>query len=84
MRAADVVLPSGCTFVVANSLAVSNKAEGAHKRYNMRVVECRAAASVLARALGVAKEIAAGIKTLKASRRLARWMAACNRACIHA
>ena len=28
-------------FVVANSLAVSNKAESATKHYNLRVVECR-------------------------------------------
>lgn len=32
VRAEDVVLPSGLTFVVANSLAVSNKALGAHRR----------------------------------------------------
>ena len=32
VRAEDVVLPDGATFVVANSLAVSNKAGGAHRR----------------------------------------------------
>ncbi|GAX85981.1 hypothetical protein CEUSTIGMA_g13397.t1 [Chlamydomonas eustigma] len=33
VRAEDVVLPSGATFVIANSLAVSDKAIGAHRRY---------------------------------------------------
>lgn len=36
-----MVLPPGVAFVVANSLAVSNKAESATKHYNLRVVECR-------------------------------------------
>jgi hypothetical protein len=52
VRAADVLLPGGATFVVGNSLAVSKKAEGAHKRYNLRVVECRLAAALLAHKLG--------------------------------
>lgn len=43
VRATDVVLPAGAVFVVANSLAVSNKAESATKHYNLRVVECRCA-----------------------------------------
>lgn len=41
VRASDVVLPEGAVFVVANSLAISNKAESATKHYNLRVVECR-------------------------------------------
>ena len=41
VRASDVVLPEGAVFVVANSLAISNKAESAVKHYNLRVVECR-------------------------------------------
>lgn len=41
VRASDVVLPEGAIFVVANSLAISNKAESATKHYNLRVVECR-------------------------------------------
>jgi N-acetylgalactosamine kinase len=41
VRASDVHLPEGATFVVANSLAISNKAESAVKHYNLRVVECR-------------------------------------------
>jgi N-acetylgalactosamine kinase len=53
VRASDVVLPEGAVFVVGHSLAVSKKAEGAHKRYNMRVVECRLAAAMLAHALGM-------------------------------
>ena len=55
MRAADVKLPEGATFVIANSLAVSNKAETAATRYNMRVVECRLATAVLANLLGQPK-----------------------------
>ena len=33
VRAQDVALPPGVTFVVANSLSVSNKAVGAHRRW---------------------------------------------------
>ena len=47
-----MVLPEGATFVIANSLTVSAKAETAAGRYNMRVVEDRLAAIVLALALG--------------------------------
>ena len=52
VRASDVVLPESATFVVANSLTVSNKAETGDGRYNLRVVECRLAAAVLALKLG--------------------------------
>lgn len=55
VRAEDVVLPKGATFVIANSLTVSAKAETAAARYNMRVVECRLAAMLLALALGESK-----------------------------
>ena len=55
MRAADVKLPEGATFVIANSLTISNKAETAATRYNMRVVECRLATAVLANLLGQPK-----------------------------
>lgn len=55
IRASDVVLPEGAVFVIANSLTVSNKAETAAGRYNMRVVECRLAAAVLAVTLGMPK-----------------------------
>jgi N-acetylgalactosamine kinase len=44
VRATDVALPEGGTFVIANSLTESNKAETASTNYNMRVVECRLAA----------------------------------------
>lgn len=44
VRATDVALPEGGTFVIANSLTESNKAETAAVNYNMRVVECRLAA----------------------------------------
>ena len=55
VRAADVKLPEGATFVIANSLTISNKAETAATRYNMRVVECRLATAVLANLLGQPK-----------------------------
>ena len=48
---ADVALPADAVFVVANSLAVSKKAETADVHYNLRVVECRVAAAALGRAL---------------------------------
>ncbi len=51
LRTHDVRLPSGAVFVVANSLAQCNKAEGAD--YNARVAECRMATKVLAKAIGV-------------------------------
>ena len=49
----DVPLPQGITFVVANSLTRSAKAEAAPRQYNMRVVECRLAAAVLGLKLGL-------------------------------
>mmetsp|Transcript_12996 Transcript_12996/g.36556 ORF Transcript_12996/g.36556 Transcript_12996/m.36556 type:complete len:381 (-) Transcript_12996:382-1524(-) len=64
IRAHDVQLPGGLTFVIANSLAVSNKAETADGRYNLRVVECRLAASCLAVALGHSAEKAKTVTTL--------------------
>ena len=56
IRASPVNIPSKVVFVVANSMTVSNKAESATSRYNLRVVECRLASAVLARALGAEKE----------------------------
>lgn len=53
IHASDVLLPSGGTFVIANSLAESNKAVTAATNYNNRVVECRLAAIVLAVKLGM-------------------------------
>jgi len=66
VRASDVVLPPGCTFVIANSLTVSKKAETAAGRYNLRVLECRLAAVLMAIAMGTpAGEAAARVKVLK-------------------
>lgn len=65
VRAHDVPLPPGASFVICNSLAVSNKAEGATGRYNLRVVECRLAAAVLAVALGMPADEARGVRTLR-------------------
>jgi N-acetylgalactosamine kinase len=65
VRTDDVALPGGGVFVIANSLTVSNKAETAHTRYNLRVVECRLAACVLALALGAAPDAARATRTLR-------------------
>ena len=43
VRASDVKLPAGGTFVIAHSLAESQKAVTAATNYNNRVVECRLA-----------------------------------------
>eukprot|EP00252_Welwitschia_mirabilis_P002241 TRINITY_DN1214_c0_g1_i1.p1 TRINITY_DN1214_c0_g1~~TRINITY_DN1214_c0_g1_i1.p1 ORF type:complete len:503 (-),score=99.97 TRINITY_DN1214_c0_g1_i1:486-1994(-) len=56
VRASDVQLPSGASFVIANSLAESEKAVTAATNYNNRVVECRLAAIVLAIKLGMKAE----------------------------
>uniref|UniRef100_A0A0C9S9T9 TSA: Wollemia nobilis Ref_Wollemi_Transcript_6197_2086 transcribed RNA sequence n=1 Tax=Wollemia nobilis TaxID=56998 RepID=A0A0C9S9T9_9CONI len=65
IKATDVQLPAGGTFVIANSLAESQKAVTAATNYNNRVVECRLASIVLAIKLGMeAKEAASKVKTL--------------------
>lgn len=64
VRATDVKLPTGSAFLIGNCLAVSNKAETAHERYNLRVVECRLASVVLAMKLGVSKADALNYNTL--------------------
>jgi N-acetylgalactosamine kinase len=51
--AVDVPLPKNLTFLIGNSCAVSKKAESAHKHYNLRVVECRLAAILMAKHYGV-------------------------------
>ncbi|KQK12302.1 hypothetical protein BRADI_1g02810v3 [Brachypodium distachyon] len=53
IKATDVQLPQGGTFVIAHCLAESKKAETAATNYNNRVVECRLAAIVLAIKLGM-------------------------------
>uniref|UniRef100_T2ME93 N-acetylgalactosamine kinase n=1 Tax=Hydra vulgaris TaxID=6087 RepID=T2ME93_HYDVU len=47
LKATDVQLPDGATFVIANSLRDMSKAENAGEYYNMRVAECRIAAQIL-------------------------------------
>ncbi|KAI5650945.1 hypothetical protein M9H77_36950 [Catharanthus roseus] len=65
VRATDVQLPDGGTFVIAHSLAVSQKAVTAATNYNNRVVECRLAAIVLGIKLGMKPEDAiSNVKTL--------------------
>ena len=47
LRATDVTLPKGATFVIANSLAQVNKADSSGgSKYNVRVAECRIATKV--------------------------------------
>ncbi|WCJ23278.1 Galactokinase [Euphorbia peplus] len=65
IRATDVQLPAGGTFVIAHSLAESQKAVTAATNYNNRVVECRLAAIVLGIKLGMNPEDAIkNVKTL--------------------
>ncbi|XP_042387157.1 galactokinase-like [Zingiber officinale] len=65
IRATDVQLPAGGTFVIAHSLAESQKAVTAATNYNNRVVECRLAAIVLAIKLGMsANDAISKVKTL--------------------
>mmetsp|Transcript_13436 Transcript_13436/g.40635 ORF Transcript_13436/g.40635 Transcript_13436/m.40635 type:complete len:492 (-) Transcript_13436:416-1891(-) len=65
VRAEDVFLPQEATFVIANSLAESQKAVTADKCYNLRVVECRLAAVLLTLALGHPREKALKMRYLK-------------------
>eukprot|EP00775_Hariotina_reticulata_P013754 gene13754-13873_t len=51
VRAQPVPLPSGGAFIVSNCLAPSHKAETAASRFNLRVLECRLGAMLLAKAL---------------------------------
>ncbi|GLT67187.1 hypothetical protein SLA2020_395130 [Shorea laevis] len=65
IRATDVQLPAGGTFVIAHSLAESQKAVTAATNYNNRVVECRLAAILLCIKLGVKpQEAISKVKTL--------------------
>ncbi|XP_073308911.1 galactokinase-like [Primulina huaijiensis] len=65
IHATEVQLPAGGTFVIAHSLAESQKAVTAATNYNNRVVECRLASIVLGIKLGMKPEEAiANIKTL--------------------
>ncbi|XP_073138834.1 galactokinase [Henckelia pumila] len=65
IRATEVQLPAGGTFVIAHSLAESQKAVTAATNYNNRVVECRLASIVLGVKLGMKPEEAiAKIRTL--------------------
>ncbi|XP_020230217.1 galactokinase [Cajanus cajan] len=65
IRATDVQLPAAGTFVIAHSLAESQKAVTAVTNYNNRVVECRLASIVLAIKLGMdRKEAISKVNTL--------------------
>ena len=54
LRSAPVQLPEKVSFVVANSLARSAKAETAHKNFNKRVFECKLGQRLLRTKLGLA------------------------------
>ncbi|CAA0824122.1 Galactokinase [Striga hermonthica] len=65
IRAFEVQLPAGGSFVIAHSLAESQKAVTAATNYNNRVVECRLASIVLGVRLGMGtQEAIAKVKTL--------------------
>ncbi|KAL8139625.1 hypothetical protein V2J09_005646 [Rumex salicifolius] len=65
IRATDVQLPAGGSFVIAHSLAESQKAVTAATNYNNRVVECRIASIVLAIKLGMhPQEAVSSVNTL--------------------
>uniref|UniRef100_A0A3Q1HEP1 N-acetylgalactosamine kinase n=1 Tax=Acanthochromis polyacanthus TaxID=80966 RepID=A0A3Q1HEP1_9TELE len=51
LRATDVKLPDGAVFVISNCCVEMNKASTSH--YNIRVVECRIATKMLAKAKGL-------------------------------
>ncbi|PSR92490.1 Galactokinase [Actinidia chinensis var. chinensis] len=65
IRATDIKLPAGGSFVIAHSLAESQKAVTAATNYNNRVVECRLAAILLGIKLGMKpQEAISNVKTL--------------------
>lgn len=51
LRATDVTLPEGAVFVISNCCVEMNKAASSH--FNIRVVECRIATKMLAKARGL-------------------------------
>ncbi|XP_022247537.1 N-acetylgalactosamine kinase-like isoform X2 [Limulus polyphemus] len=51
LQTTNVLLPEGAIFVIANSCVEINKAATSH--YNIRVVECRLATQILAKACGL-------------------------------
>lgn len=52
LRAVDVNLPDGVSFVIANSLREMTKSEDPGKYYNKRVSECRLAAQIISKKCG--------------------------------
>ncbi|XP_027338933.1 galactokinase-like [Abrus precatorius] len=65
IHATDVELPAGGTFVIAHSLAASEKAVTAATNYNNRVLECNLASIVLGIKLGMKpQEAILKVKTL--------------------
>ena len=65
VKAHSVPLPLGGIFIIANTIVASLKADKPESKYNLRVVECTLASMVLALGLGMPREEALGMKTLK-------------------
>jgi len=63
LRTEPVPLPKEITFIVCNSLIRASKSEGVRHAYNRRVIECRLATALLAKAIGQKMG-----KTIKATR----------------
>ncbi|XP_032337110.1 N-acetylgalactosamine kinase isoform X4 [Camelus dromedarius] len=64
LRATDVKLPSRAVFVIANSCVEMNKAATSH--FNIRVMECRLAAKLLAKHKGLPWEAALRLEEVQA------------------
>eukprot|EP01080_Neovahlkampfia_damariscottae_P012611 gene12611-6516_t len=47
LEAFSVEIPKNVSFVISNSLVVSNKKDSAEKNYNMRVIECRLGSAII-------------------------------------
>eukprot|EP01135_Chromosphaera_perkinsii_P002110 Nk52_evm44s217 gene=Nk52_evmTU44s217 len=58
-------LPSGACFVIADTAVVSNKAVTAGTKYNVRVVECRIGAKLLAKGLGLEWRVVKKLKEVQ-------------------
>ncbi|EGC39234.1 hypothetical protein DICPUDRAFT_147991 [Dictyostelium purpureum] len=65
LKAHDVQLPKGVQFVICNSLVESNKVITGATNYNLRVVECRLAAVILAFHLGLKWESVRKLKDVQ-------------------
>jgi len=65
LKTYDVILPKNVSFVICNSLVESNKVITGGIYYNLRVVECRLAAVLLAFSLGLKWETVKRLKDVQ-------------------